>query len=71
MEDRRIRLVNAAAVHMEERCVHKSDEYCCNRITCRDFPHGATILPAYTRGNFLPSKSEPYSEPRLSPLGPV
>ena len=57
MKERRIRLVSAAAVHMEQRCVDKSDEDCRHRISCRDFPHGATILPRSSRGNFLPPES--------------
>lgn len=62
MKDRRIRVVNAAAVHVEERCVHKPGEDCCQRISCRDLPHGDTILPACCRSNFLPSKSSKWGD---------
>ena len=62
MEERRIRVVNTAPVQVEERCVHKAGEDCCQRISCRDLPHGATILPACSRGNFLPSKSSKWGD---------
>src|SRR2546421_8706890 len=57
MKDRRIGVISAAAMQMEERCVDKSDEDGCKRISCRDSPHGVTILPGCSRGNFLPPKS--------------